>query len=145
MEAWEAELLALGERIDEAAEEAAAEVLKTEIRRSVSAHQSPDGDPWPKREDGGSALDGAANKVVYEVSPGFVVAKIGAPEVFHNFGAGGSIESKSAAKGLKYREKRRKKLGTTNKFHSPKRQILPESITPRMERALIIAFQKRAK
>lgn len=94
-------------------------------RASAARGESPSGEAWAPKKDGGKALEGAAAAIDSSVDGSKIVLTIGAPFVFHNHGAGGSSTTKEAERHRQRTASRQAKSGTSSKFHAPKRQILP--------------------
>lgn len=140
---WEDDLLALGAKIRAAGGAAAEAALRREMRATVAAGETPDGDAWPARKRGGKALAGAVAGLRFEASETVASVSVGVPLAYHDGGAGGSSESKGAARAKRYRAKRRKETGTQSRFHAPKRQIIPNEMTPRLRKALLEEFRIR--
>jgi len=107
--------------VAKAAEKPVADVA----RKAAAAGESPSGEPWAPKKDGGKALEGAAGAIESSVEGAKVVLTIGKPYVFHNHGAGGSSTTKEAERHRQRTTARQASTGTSSKFHAPKRQILP--------------------
>lgn len=108
-------------------------------RASAAAGESPSGEAWPDKKDGGKALPGAPGAIESSTTGSRVELKIGKPYVFHNHGAGGSSDSKEAVRHRERSAAKRAKSGTASKFHAPRRQILPapgEAIPAEMQSAI---------
>lgn len=140
---WEDQLLGLAAKIEAAGAEAASAALRREMKATVGAGTAPDGKPWPAKKGGGRALSGAASGLIFETSDAVASVAIGVPLAYHDGGAGGSSDSKGAARAKRYRAKKRKAAGTASKFHAPKRQIIPTEMTPRIRKALLEEFRIR--
>lgn len=124
LEAFVRRVEALGKMNAEAAKEAAPDVLEA-LQKTARAGTSPSGEPWPPKADGGRALGGAAKAIEVTTKGPQVVAHIGPPEGFHNWGAGGSSTTKKAVQARARAARVAAKSGTKSKFHAPRRQILP--------------------
>lgn len=109
---------------EEAATEAAPEVLGA-LQETAAAGTTPSGDPWAPKADGGRALSNAAKTIKISTKGSQVVATIGPPEGFHNWGAGGSSQTKKAQQARARAARAAAKSGKRSKFHAPRRQILP--------------------
>lgn len=140
---WEDQLLGLAEKIEAAGTEAAAAALAREMKAAVGAGTTPDGKAWPAKRGGGRALAGAAGGLIFETSEAVASVAISVPLAYHDGGAGGSSDSKGAARAKRYRAKKRKAAGASSKFHAPKRQIIPTEMTPRIRKAILEEFRIR--
>ncbi|AKV03189.1 hypothetical protein AKJ09_09852 [Labilithrix luteola] len=116
-------LRTLNEQVAREAEEPVADVFRENARRGVT----PDGDAWPEKADGGRALPKAADAVESSAQRNRITVKVGAPYVFHNWGAGGSSQTKEAKRRRKHAAKQREESGKKSKFHAPRRQMLPDA------------------
>lgn len=134
-------LRTMNEQVAKEAEEDVADVA----RKSAQAAVDPDGNPWPDREEGGKALRGAAAALESRAWGNRIMLSIGPPYVFHNWGAGGSSQTKAAERARARASAKRAKSGTQSKFHAPRRQILPEAgeKIPEKMREAIDAAAKR--
>lgn len=94
-------------------------------RATASAGQAPDGKPWPKKADGGKALEGAAGAIKSSAKGSRVELAIEPPWTYHHHGAGGSSTTKEAARHRQRTATRHAEDGTKSKFHAPRRQIIP--------------------
>lgn len=134
----------LGEMNRLVAEEAEKVVLAA-ARATAAAGQSPSGDAWAERKEGGKALKGAAEALSSSVDGNRVEIRLGPPWVFHNYGAGGSSTTRDAVRARERgAAKRAKGGGPASKFHAPKRQILPIKGEP-IPSAIGEAIAKAAK
>lgn len=97
--------------------------IRSELQKSTSAGQAPDGTPWkPRESDGGKPLRNAmANVDVRQVSPTQAVIELKGHHVFHHYGAG----------------------------DNPVRKIIPTEIDEKLgnaiRRGIVKAFKERAK
>jgi hypothetical protein len=91
-------------------------VVERHVLEAVRAGRSPDGEPWPRREDGARALDEAADGIRVDVSRATVTVSITKRHLeLHHLGrARGGI----------------------------RRPLLPTTITPRLRAALDAASQR---
>lgn len=119
-------LRTMNEQVAKVAEPGVADVA----RESARAAQSPSGESWPDRKEGGKALAGAAAAIESSARGSQIKLTIGKPYVFHNHGAGGSSTTKEAIRSRKATAARQASSGTKSKFHAPKRQILPAAGEP---------------
>ncbi len=60
--------------------------LKAIIDRNIAAGQGPDGVSWPRKQDGGRALENAAAAVTVDAIGTRIVASVKSPEAFHHMG-----------------------------------------------------------
>lgn len=118
------------QQLNELAAKEAEKPVADVIRASAAKATAPDGEPWEPKAEGGKALRGAAHAVASSVKGKTIEVKIGPPYVFHNYGSGGSVQTKSAERSRARAEKRREKTGIKSKFHAPRRKIVPASDDP---------------
>lgn len=104
--------------------------VRLALAKTAYAGTTPSGEDWEPLADGGKALRlaGAAIKMVR--SGPRLRATIGKPYVFHNFGAGGSSQTKEARRHRARTAKAQRASGKKSKFHAPRRQILPDQSDP---------------
>ena len=142
-------LIALGKKIDKAQLSAAEEALKSFLKETVGQGMSPYGEPWQWTKSGDAPpLAKAFQHIKFSKVGSSVRAEIGEPEVYHNYGAGGSTESASAKRDLAYRARKRKgEGGSTNRFHAPKRCILPDGrgMPAELAEKMQFLFDQKAK
>lgn len=75
-------------------------VLAT-LREDLSAGRSPaTGASWAEKKDGGRALKNAAAAISAALSGTTIVVSLGAPEVFHHFGAQGKPRREQLPRGV---------------------------------------------
>jgi hypothetical protein len=88
----------------------AAPLIDAAIKKTVRAGQTPSGQAWQPKKDGGKPLVNAASHIETSAHGNIVASTLTGPDVFHNKGIG----------------------------HSPHRQILPSSgtIPPQIAKAL---------
>ena len=122
-------LRSLNEDVAKEAEKPVADVLRANADKGIA----PDGSAWPEKSGGGKALAGAADDVTSSTKRNAILVKIGPPYVFHNYGAGGSSQTKDAKRARARHRKKAKESGVKSKFHAPKRQIIPAVDEPTPE------------
>lgn len=83
-----AQLRALdGDRLAERIAARAAPLLDAAVKGTTSRGQAPDGTPWPKRQDGGAALEHAPDHIATKAAGPIVRMTLTGPDVYHHFGA----------------------------------------------------------
>lgn len=128
----------LNEKVAKAAVEPVAEVA----RASAAAGETPAGETWAPRKDGGKPLAGAAAAIKPSSKGTQIILQVGPPFVFHHWGAGGSSTTKKAQQERARHARAAAASGTKSKFHAPRRQILPvagEPIPDAMKEAIVEA------
>lgn len=65
-------------------------ILEQSVRATAAAGQSPEGQPWAPRKDGGRAMAGAAGAVSVRVNGTVVRVVLEGPEVYWHFGSRGA-------------------------------------------------------
>jgi hypothetical protein len=131
-----AEALERCTRLSEEQARRAAPGISAALKRTAAAGTSPSGESWPSTKEGGKALAGAAAAIVVEQRGRRVTARIGPPYVFHNYGAGGSSQTKDAKRRRAFGARQRAKSAAAgesvakSKFHAPQRQIIPGAGDP---------------
>ena len=120
-------LTRLGSEADELATEAVVEALSEHLKQTLSASSDPYGNSWPAKANGENPLKNVYSAVLFERIGTSARASIFPPEVYHHYGAGGSVDNKAAKSAMNLRKRRRKagEVGT-NKFHAPRRAIIPD-------------------
>jgi hypothetical protein len=86
--------------------EAAAPAVLAAARVTATAGTTPEGEKWAPLRSGGKPLDGAAAAIKVESKGTVVTLRISTPFAFHQHG------------------------GSSGKFHSPKRKIIPDQKDP---------------
>jgi hypothetical protein len=130
-------LLRLADRIDREFASAAKAAVENHFDATIARGIDPYGEPWAPAEDGGRALPDVRGAVTVTVEGNALIVDLAAPYGFHHHGAGGSTESQSAKRSLKFRARKRADAGTPNKFHAPRRRILfDEGLPPKLEKTL---------
>jgi hypothetical protein len=125
LESFIAGVETLGKMNQDVAKAAVEPVLEA-ARATASAGTTPTGEPWAPTKEGGRALPNAAGAITGAAKGTRIDIKIPPPLVYHQFGAGGSSQTKEA----KRARARAAKSGTTSKFHAPQRQIIPNQGEP---------------
>lgn len=124
--------------LNEDAAKAAAPLVLEALQETARAGTDPYGVPWPPKKDGGKALAGAADAIEISTKGPQVIARIGPPEGYHHWGAGGTSQSKRAVAQRAAAKRRHKAGGTSSRFHAPPRPILPKAeIPPRVNEAMV--------
>jgi len=128
-------LLRLADRIDREFASAAKAAVENHFDATIARGVDPYGEPWAPAEDGGRALPDVRGAVTVTVEGNALIVDLESPYGFHHHGAGGSTESQSAKRSLKFRARKRADAGgTPNKFHAPRRRILfDEGLPPKLE------------
>lgn len=142
------DLLKLGRDVDEALLDAAEAAMKEHFRDTVGAGQDPYGQAWPAAADGSRAMPKAYQDLIWSRIGSAVRIDLLEEYVYNNFGAGGSTDSKSAARDLRFRARKRAgEGGKASKFHAPKRQILPDDrgLPPILRDKILALFAKRVR
>lgn len=86
MQAWIDMLRELPDELVKASVPAVVQALGQEINGDVAAARGPDGEPWAPKQDGGRALQNAAQQVTVEAVGTVILAKLKGPEVRHHKG-----------------------------------------------------------
>jgi|GEM_PF-1733002 len=115
------ELTALNDGIAKEAEKDVADA----VRDTARAGTDPYGDAWPALQAGGQALKGAADAIQSSVLGRTITLSVEPPYVYHQFGAGGTSQTKAAERARKRAAHKREKTGKRSKFHAPQRMIIP--------------------